>query len=121
MKKYKKITKNKITFEVLGDLGFEAVLETCEPEFDDFGDQMCFLASPNCLETCLGHCKKDFNLIGACEYRFRCSWNFVKSTNNLATVSTELTTEPVSTEPIFVKFDIVTEPTTTPATELTKG
>ena len=27
-------------------LGFEAVLETCEPEFDDFGDQMCFLASP---------------------------------------------------------------------------
>ena len=105
-------------------LGFQAVLETCEPEFDYFGDQMCFLPSSSCVETCLGRCEKDFNLLEPCEYRFRCSWNFVELTTNVPTVSTELTTEPIftepiSTEPFFVKpmAELSTEPTTNTFTQ----
>ena len=46
-------------------LGFTAVLDKCEPEFDQF-DQVCFLPPSNCLENCLGLCKKHFSMIQSC-------------------------------------------------------
>ena len=86
-------------------LGFEAVLEKCQPEFDQF-DQVCFLPEPNCLEKCPGLCQKNFNMVGLCEVRIRCSWNLVKLD------TTELTTDQHTTE-IYNTAELNTEIYTT--------